>query len=246
MLGHRASRYNFSVPTNGGALLYNTSSGTLLRLGRGDGEELANVLSSPSMPFVDLASFPSEIAAALREGGFVVTSHDAELEEVRQRFWRARTDAPIVVTITVTQDCNLRCFYCYEQRSSDTLVSADITSLLSRLDRSLSSTSRRDVHVDWYGGEPMLNAPFIEAASEAIQAFCNERRLAYSASIISNGTNWPEDPAAFVRRHRIREVQISFDGDRSDHEKYRAASKQSDRSTFDGAVRVVDGLATGC
>ena len=70
MLGHRASRYNFSVPTNGGALLYNTSSGTLLRLGRGDGEELANVLSSPSMPFVDLASFPSEIAAALREGGF--------------------------------------------------------------------------------------------------------------------------------------------------------------------------------
>lgn len=246
MLEYIASRYNFVVPATGSVLLYNVSSGGLLRFGPGDGEDLARLLVRSPAPRIRDSSLPADVMATLRDGGFIVPLDADEVAVVRDRFWHARNNAPIVATITVTQDCNLRCFYCYEERSTDRLASGDISTLLARIEVSLANTSRRDLHVDWYGGEPMLNAHFIEEASTAIQSMCAERNVLYSASIISNGTQWPNDPAAFVLRHKIREVQISFDGGRRHHEKYRAHRKISEPSSFDDAVRVVDALCGIC
>ena len=71
-------------------------------------------------------------------------------------------------------------------------------------------------------------------------------RVGYSASIISNGTCWPDDAASFIRQHRIRQVQISFDGLKAHHDKRRryrrGRAPQADSSSFDEAVRVVDAL----
>ena len=112
-----------------------------------------------------------------------------------------------------------------------------MSTILARLDQSIARSSRRAVHLDWYGGEPLLNAGFIEYASERIQAHVASRGLAYSASIISNGTGWPDDPLAFVQRHAIREVQISFDGDQEQHDRYRAFRTEQGSSFRAGGPR---------
>jgi uncharacterized protein len=240
-----ASRYNFCVPVAGGSLLYNVSTGRMTKFAPGDGEELARYLGSSPQPAVDGDGFPADVWQFLLEGGFVVAADADEVGEIRRRFWEARVDAPLVVTLTVTQDCNLRCFYCYEDRSSDRLESTDVDRILARLDQSIARSSRRAIHLDWYGGEPLLNAGFIEYASERIQAHVASRGLGYSASIISNGTGWPDDPLAFVRRHAIREVQISFDGDQEQHDRYRAFRTEQG-SSFEQAVRVVDAVVAAC
>jgi uncharacterized protein len=243
---HIASRYNFCVPVSSGALLYNLSSGRLVRLSRGDGEELARLLSAPVRARVDATAFQDAVWSALLDGGFVVDESVDEVAEIKERFWSARRSSPIVVTLTVTQDCNLRCFYCYEDRTDERLESGNLPEILERLDASLARAPTSSVHVDWYGGEPLLAADFIECASVAIQDHVAKRGRGYSASIISNGTRWPSDPAAFVRRHAIREVQISFDGNRLQHDKYRAYRKETASSSFDEAVRVVDALVSVC
>ena len=157
MSGHYvASRYNFYVPVGGGALLYNVSTGSMTKFGSGDGEDLARHLGSSPAPTIDGDGFPSDVWQSLLEAGFVVAADADEVEEIKRRFWEARVEGPLVVTLTVTQDCNLRCFYCYEDRSSDRLESADVDSILARLDQSIARSSRRAVHLDWYGGEPLL------------------------------------------------------------------------------------------
>ena len=73
-----------------------------------------------------------------------------------------------------------------------------------------------------------------------------ELDISYSASIISNGTCWPDDVPAFIRRHRIRQVQISFDGLKENHDKRRryrrGRSPEPGISSFEQAVAVVDQL----
>ncbi len=85
------------------------------------------------------------------------------------------------------------------------------------------------------------------SASRALQALCGELGVAYRASVISNGTCWPDDPAAFVREHHIQQVQISFDGLRTNHDRrrhYRKAYRSGKvrPSSFDRAAALVDRL----
>lgn len=231
----KSSRYNFSLATADRTILYNARTGSVLSLCGADAEGLADDLCRFETPIM-----PGDVNAAtldlLRARGFVVERAIDELALISSAYWAARTETPMVVTITTTMDCNLGCYYCYESRSDERLDRADVAALVALVRQRLEASSRKSLHVDWYGGEPLLNVTLIEAASEALQAMCRDIGVSYHASIISNGTAWPEDVGAFVSRHRLRQVQISFDGLESAHNKkrrYRAGFKGTgDGTTF--------------
>ncbi len=240
----KPSRFNFSVPVAAGALLYNTHSGALISLQGEDGRKLAGWLASAGVETLE-GTLPPAVESLLSDGKFLVPISADEVAEVRERYWKARAETPLVLTITTTQDCNLGCFYCYEERSGDKLGDGDVNAVVAFARQKLSRRAHRALHVDWYGGEPLLNVSFLEAASLALQAMCRETGSVYHASVISNGTNWPADPAAFARRHAIRQVQISFDGMREKHNRSRRYRKNYGTplsSSFDEAVSVVDQL----
>jgi uncharacterized protein len=186
-----------------------------------------------------------ETLRQFRAAGFLVPTEKDELAEVRERFRRARVETPIVLTITTTMDCNLACYYCYEERSAEQLSLGDVPAIVHLARNRLRESGKRSLHVDWYGGEPLLNVEFLETASQALQSLCSDEGIAYRASVISNGTCWPEDVGDFVRRHRLQQVQISFDGLRRHHNRrrrYRSNAAESAGSSFDEAIRLVDRL----
>jgi uncharacterized protein len=241
----RTSRYNFAVQVSSGTLLYNANTGAVQHLSGRHAAILSRALTTGP------ADFPAEsLDEVTREqfltAGFLLPADKDEVAEVRERFRRARAETPIVLTLTTTMDCNLGCYYCYEERSQDRLELRDVGTVVAlALDR-LRRSGKRSLHVDWYGGEPLLNIEFLETASLALQALCEGAGVAYQASIISNGTCWPVDVGAFVRRHRLRQVQISFDGLRRNHDsrrRYRQGRAPGPKaSAFDEAVGLVDRL----
>lgn len=239
------SRYNFSVPLSDHALLYNSNSGAALQLSGLDAEALSQLLTSGISEW-RAQDLPADLLASLCEGGFLVAAGTNEVEQIRERYQRARGWTPLVVTLTTTMDCNLGCYYCYESRSSHQLQAASIPSIQAWVEERLRRRTEKSLHVDWYGGEPTLNLDFLEAASRALQATCGQEGASYSASIISNGTTWPHDVAAFLARNRIRQVQISFDGLRDSHDKRRryrrGRAPSAAASSFDLATALVDTL----
>ncbi len=223
----------------------------MITLSGDDCETLAATLEQ-SGSLVDAAMLPSELLDQLLLGGFLVPPDRArnELAAIKERFLGARAKTPAVLTITTTMDCNLGCYYCYEDRQTFELAGDQVSQILARLKADVVDQGRSRLHVDWYGGEPLLNFEFLETASAAIQSFCSDHGVTYSASIISNGTLWPDDPVDFVKRHKIRQVQISFDGMRAHHDKRRRIrsgyTHRNNRiflSSFDAAVNLVDQLA---
>ena len=239
-----ASPYNFRIPLPDAELVYSSYSGAVISLAGEDAPAIAQALSGGVRP-VSLRDFPESLVEQLHEGGFVTPDPGEQLKIIQSRFRAARSGYPVVLTLTTTMDCNLGCYYCYEERSSDRLDKVDLPAVLTYARDRLTGRKGGRLHVDWYGGEPLLNCEFLETASAALQDLCRTLSVPYSASLISNGTCWPEDVGSFVKRNSIRQVQISFDGMRENHNRrrrYRTADDQNRRSSFDEAVRVVSEL----
>ena len=239
------SRYNFRVPIDGGALLYNSNTGAVLRLGGGDSSELADAFCSGIVE-VSRSILPPTLFDQLKTGGFVIPSGTDELEIIRERFRMARILTPLVVTLTTTMDCNLGCYYCYETRSKEHLGTKHISEIGDWVVQRLRARSDKSLHVDWYGGEPLLNLQFIEDASLVLQRVCKSEQARYSASVISNGTAWPDEVGQFVERHKIRQIQVSFDGLPENHKirrRYRNGFSTNENSnSFDVIAGLVDRL----
>jgi uncharacterized protein len=237
----RPSRYNFYVS----GALYNALTGALVALDGGDADVLGRHLMETRAELDDDA-MDQEFVALLRRGGFLIDGATDELDIVRERYRRARGETPAVLTITTTIDCNLGCYYCYEKRSTEALAVRDVGAVVELARKQLAG-GKRALHVDWYGGEPLLNVEFMEAASYALQEMCRSEGIRYISSVISNGTVWPADVEDFIARHRVRQVQITFDGLEEIHNKrrrYRSKKDQAEKSSFMQAVELVDRLMT--
>ena len=240
-----SSRYNFAVrDSNGRVALFNAKTGSLLLVDGLHSKTLSDSLLDPQSGF-EADEFSSEMFHKLWRGGFLVSQDIDERSEVRERYWRARGETPVVITITTTMDCNLGCYYCYEERSGNRLEASDVGAIVDLARRSVQASGKHGLHIDWYGGEPLLNAEFMMAASVALQAYCDAEGITYVSSIISNGTEWPENVEEFVREHRIRQVQISFDGLKANHDKrrrYRKGYNKKGVSSFEVASGLVGRL----
>lgn len=240
----RPSHFNFVFPVREGELLYNTYSGAAILLAGSDVADLAATLVD-SRQHVDLECLPESVFSDLLDGGFLAPLQADEVKGIRDRYWTARRKTPMVLTITTTMDCNLGCYYCYEERSTAKLESGDVPTLVEFARARLRTNSRSRLHVSWYGGEPLLNATFMETASLALQEMCMRENVEYVASIISNGTRWPVNVGEFVALHQLKQTQISFDGMQRHHDKrrrYRSKAVAKSVSSFEVICSLVDKL----
>jgi uncharacterized protein len=212
------SRYNFCFTTDAGLVLYNSKTGATVNFNGEHSIELTNLLTGDKTYF-ESSDFDATTLQSFIKNGFIVEDHRDELLEIRELYWKSRGATPIVLTMTTTMDCNLGCYYCYESRTKEKLQYSDLDAIVESLDKTYLNNPKRSLHVDWYGGEPLLNIEFMREASKRFQQFCSERSINYHSSIISNGTVWPKDIGPFIKDNKIRQVQISFDGLKDNHNK---------------------------
>lgn len=136
------------------------------------------------------------------------------------------------ITFQVTEDCNLRCSYCYQgaktkRRMSLETAKAIIDMLLAADDRSckyITSTKLSGVAFDFIGGEPFLEVELIDKIMDYFveRAFALQHPLAYRymISISSNGTLYfrPEVQRFIKKWHRHLSLSISVDGNKRLHD----------------------------
>ena len=124
--------------------------------------------------------------------------------------------------MTTTLDCNMRCYYCYQKDGQLESMSEETCDLaIDWVRRQIDEREYPSVHIDWYGGEPMLNQGVIERFSAAMIPDGDSRSVAFRGSMICNGTMWPADAIGFAKRNRITSIQFSVDGPERHHNKRR-------------------------
>jgi hypothetical protein len=139
-----ASRYNFFVPLDSTTgFLFSAFSGAVIQLSGLDSCRLAAVLCGEPIE-IACEQLSDELQAQLIHGGFLTHNPEHQMDEIRRRYRQARSEYPLVLTLTTTMDCNLGCYYCYEQRSRDALGLLDVESIVqlarSRLAKGTNGT----------------------------------------------------------------------------------------------------------
>lgn len=136
------------------------------------------------------------------------------------------------ITFQVTEDCNLRCTYCYQHAKTPTKMSFEtgkkfIDLILASDERSekyIKSKECEGVIIDFIGGEPFLEIEliselsdyFIQRTIELDHPWANRFRF----SICSNGVLYFEPKVQeYIRRHSNHlSLSITIDGNKEQHD----------------------------
>lgn len=157
----------------------------------------------------------------LKEKGMIVpdeTDETAELIATWEREEESGTHYSI--TINPTMDCNLRCWYCYEEHLTDSHMSATVlTSIKKLLQRICSNGTTQSLHLSFFGGEPLLEfSSCIKPLITLAHSLCKEYAIELSLSFTTNAVLLSKDKIDFLKATNLPiRFQIPFDGGRDYH-----------------------------
>jgi len=142
------------------------------------------------------------MAKYLADRGFLVLKEVDELRRIRHAHGQQhyRTDR-LELTLLASEDCNLRCTYCYEDFARGTMrpdVREGVKALLRHRARTLNELS-----LSWFGGEPLYGWDSVSDLAPYIQAFCRDNGRTPGCTAPNRSRN-PTHKAAPPRTTRVR------------------------------------------
>jgi uncharacterized protein len=226
MTQRKGSRYNIAVPADDDTdvLLFNSATRSLVRVdaetfapARGlfhDGRRgLARDLAAP-VP----ADLDADLAEALEDGGFLVPAELDEVGVLRAAFERSRDSRDLAFTIGMTMACNFACPYCFEEHRPEHMTRETAEAVVAFVAQKIAAAGARSVHVNWFGGEPLLNLDVMCELSDRLRAEAARAGAAYASMAITNGALLTRPVAERMSAAGIGLVQVTLDGPRDIHD----------------------------
>ncbi|HHU08308.1 MAG TPA: thioether cross-link-forming SCIFF peptide maturase [Clostridiaceae bacterium] len=126
--------------------------------------------------------------------------------------------------LNICHTCDLRCRYCF---ASEGTYGDDTGSMMSfetgkkAVDFLIASSgNRKNLDIDFFGGEPLLNWSVVKQLTE----YCNQQSIIHDKNIrltiTTNATNLSEDKIEYLNRH-FKNVVLSLDGRQEVNDKMR-------------------------
>ena len=120
------------------------------------------------------------------------------------------------VTLTLTECCNLRCGYCYEEHKSHRTMSWEVAKEI--LDKELNEDDySKAINFELFGGEPFLEFELIKKIVDYLKS--NKARKPFRLFVTTNGTLVHGEVQDWLKRNRcIIECGLSLDGTKEMHD----------------------------
>lgn len=182
----KPSLTNVFVPRGEETAIYNTRSGRVVVLPT----PIANLLDLGRVGLI-LSSqlLGEEDYAQLMAAGILVPDDRDELQVAIHRFQRGRFAAREArVVVLPTRECNLRCFYCYQQpRISGSMSGAVAERTVRFIEWLIRDQRAHAVSVGFYGGEPLLNVDACVQIMEPLSELAAANGVFIEFPVTSNG-----------------------------------------------------------
>lgn len=223
----RWSRFFNSFPKNEVVAFYNALNMELFFLDEKSANTIINHFSSPNHPNINFridnnTSSKDVINHCINTKMLVPDNFDenSDLHEIRDQMFHDKFIG--VMYMILTDGCNLKCSYCFEdthlisgfspsKMSTETSVKAIDT--LSRINKMYPVGSKRELTIEFYGGEPLLNVPALQAATQRVQTLKQNKELPSNTELamVTNATLVTDSVADFLHENEIS-VGVSIDG----------------------------------
>ncbi len=180
-------------------------------------------------PAEDIAEAYGEIEE-LKEEGLLFASEEAIKEAARAQRGEVSLKA---LCLHVSHDCNLACDYCFASKgdyeSGRKLMPRDVA--LKAIDYLVENSGhKKNIEIDFFGGEPLLNFDTVKAAVMYGKELEEKLGKKFHFTVTTNGTLLDDEKIAFINRY-MDNVVISIDGRREVHDAIRR--DRAGRATYD-------------
>lgn len=137
---------------------------------------------------------------------------------------KAKTSGVIkALCLHIAHTCNLNCSYCFASQGKyhgeRALMSYEVGK--RALDFLVeNSGSRRNLEVDFFGGEPLMNFDVVKKLVEYARSIEEEKNKHFRFTLTTNGVLVDDDVIEFANRE-MSNVVLSLDGRKEVHDRYR-------------------------
>ena len=208
--GWHTSRYNLVArhPSGKGFLVLNLFKGSM---------QVCTEVEVALIQIADQLDADMEVLEKFKKHGFITNFDElAALDTMgRQAAMGSRS---VSVTICPTVGCNFDCPYCFENHIPGKMspqVQDDVVGLIGRM---MGNVAAKRLHVNWFGGEPLLAPDVIEALSQRLIRMAEEKHAEYIGSVVTNGYLLTPENIDLLDRCRVRQAQVTVDGLREAHD----------------------------
>lgn len=161
----------------------------------------------------------AEQCQTLTEHGFLVEDAATEKQEMLAFLDDlAAIDKSFKPIVVLNLDCNLACAYCFEgQRKGRHYLSEQTAEELVHFFREYALPGREEIHVTFYGGEPLLSMERMASLAEKIGALAAAGGIPFGFSLITNGTLLTRERVERLRPLGLQSAAVTLDGPREVH-----------------------------
>lgn len=166
------------------------------------------------------------------------------MKDKRLDWWKYHSKTPKIITLIVTQDCQLACKYCYLV-GKNTYGKMSFEVAKKSIDYILDNNSyfnERSVYFDFIGGEPFLEIELIDRICDYIKIElykrCHPWFDNYTFTFTTNGINYGSDKVQEFIKKNINHIQIALtiDGTQTKHDLNRIY-KRSGKGSYNDVVK---------
>lgn len=236
----KKSNYNIFVPKTGFVIGYNTFTNKHIGL--------PHKVYDAFMATDNIVTFEKEYPKhyeGLVEYGFIIEDSKDELERIRLRNKEtAFASRELYIMVYPTQDCNLKCWYCYESHVKDTIMSEEVMNRIFKLvERKLESNEFDSLQLGFFGGEPLTNFEKVAyPLAKTIKEMVEGKNKHFHSFFVTNGSLiTPQMIPLFKEINPY--FQITLDGNKERHNKVRIW-KKDDGPTYDTIISAVKMITT--
>ena len=227
----KLSRYNYYHNAEGTYLIYNVLAGTYVVLTI----ETMNLLNTCIENICSLKDKHIELYNTLISNGMLV---DKDLDEtyhcvevLRSRF---QNNGVLSLTINPTLNCNVNCWYCYENHKASKMSPEIILSIQRLIQNKVKSENISKIHLGFFGGEPLLHfddcvLPIIEFAYDYSQKRNLDLSISFTTNAILMNTKLIDKLVSFGVPINI---QVPFDGNETFHNKVKISKVNTYQHTL--------------
>lgn len=230
--------FQLAEEVNPGIFLhYNTFSNEFILLGK-DKHDIYEK-NTPSF----LKENHTELYNKLLDGGFIIPEDCDETEIVKYTKRVMQFDSTMYqVMINTTLDCNLRCWYCYEDLISGSKLTTEVIEAIKKnIDFEYEKVPYKILKVSFFGGEPFMNFEGIKDILDYAKYFCIINNVRLIADFTTNATLITEEHINYLKDFRCH-FQITLDGDRETHNKVKKDNLNPDVDTYQQTLNVLQSI----
>ncbi len=152
--------------------------------------------------------------------GFLIDSNYDEKETLKEERLKETFDEEYQhYTIYTTYACNANCFYCFEKNKRKEIMSIETANDITKFIINNVTEKTKRIHIQWFGGEPLLNIKVINLISTIIKEFIKNKDIKFTSNVVTNGSLINKSIIKKFKQWNVVNIQITLDGTKKEYEK---------------------------